>query len=500
MPNGPNRRLVVETVRPNSASTVQPISPPHHSRPIEGPLSNNQFPWLCPFLQFSSIIFNTCRLTASAIVPQRVNIRSAPKSNRPSHSNPSLGPSSGILIMSAPGIANPGETSLKLYEGEQQKVVAGHPVVYKYIAGHNDPSKPLVAFVPGMAHNGRISYGGHKGYRGEDFLAHWFHEHGYGFLGISYPLDAEPPLMPATSPAFTIPNWGVQAAATIKAVIAENHLPQSVVILAWSMAGKILGPVTVEARRLGIDVQLFVSLAATPALPGLLPAVSKEQLDQTDSGYVTMPFLKRAFLQQLDEQDKINHLTEGRRLIEPVTYEKEYFGATPIGITAFGFRFDNETKKFVPEESKWQLLEDGQAQNFGSLSAMAAIYPTSELDFRHGITDKATWSYLMIHRTMAMFSEDHRVHRLSQVKDSVSADKLAAERSSFQDLQKIVLGIPELMTANILGNHFFFCGESGARKTVETVIGFLSSSIVVQRNLEDMLDACGREATTSDSS
>lgn len=401
--------------------------------------------------------------------------------------------------MSALGITNPGETSFKLYEGEQQNVIAGHPVVYKYIAGDNDPSKPLVTFVPGMAHNGRISYGGHEGYRSEEFLAHWFHEHGYGFLGISYPFDAELPLMPATSPDFTIPEWGVQAAGTIKAVIEENHLPQSVVILAWSMGGKVLQPVTVEARRLGIDVQLFVSLAATPSLPGLLPAVSKGQLNQTGSGYLSLPGSKRSFLQQIDEQERINHFTEGRRFIEPAIYEKEYFGATPIGITTYGFRFDNETKEFVEERNKWQLLEDGQVQNYGSLPTMAAIYPTSGLDFRHSITDKATWSYLMIQRTMAIFSEDDRVKQLSQVKDDLSADKLAVRRSSFQDLQGIVLGIPELMTADIPGNHFFFCGESGAKRTVEIVIGFLSSSIVVQRNLGDLLNACSKESTAPDS-
>lgn len=401
--------------------------------------------------------------------------------------------------MSTLGITNSGETSFKLYEGEQQNVIVGHPVVYKYIAGDNDPSKPLVAFVPGMAHNGRISYGGHEGYRSEEFLAHWFHEHGYGFLGISYPLDAELPLMSATSPAFTIPDWGVQTAGTIKAVIEENHLPQSVVILAWSMAGKVLQPVTVEARRLGIDVQLFISLAATPSLPGLLPTVSKERLNPTGSGYLSLPFLKQLFLQQIDEQEKINHFTEGRRFIEPAIYEKEYFGATPIGITRFGLLFDNETKEFVEEKDKWQLLEDGQAHNYGSLPTMAAIYPTSGLDFRHSITDKATWSYLMIQRAMAMFSEDDRVKQLSQVKDDLSADELAARRSSFQHLQRIVLGIPELMTADIIGNHFFFCGESGAKRTVEIVIGFLSSSIVIQQNLEDLLNACSRESTTPDS-
>ncbi|KAJ5427218.1 hypothetical protein N7465_002288 [Penicillium sp. CMV-2018d] len=38
-----------------------------------------------------------------------------------------------------------GETGFNLYEGEQQNVIAGHPVGYKYIPGDNDSSKPLVA-------------------------------------------------------------------------------------------------------------------------------------------------------------------------------------------------------------------------------------------------------------------------------------------------------------------------------------------------------------------
>lgn len=378
-----------------------------------------------------------------------------------------------------------------LYEGEQSAIFNDHPVVYKYIPG-DDPSKPLVAFVPGMAHNARISYGGHEGYHSEDFLSHWFNQRGYGFLGISYPLDAEPPIMPTDSPDFTIPDWGQQAAATINLVITENNLPRSVVVLAWSMGGKILRPVTVEANRLGIEVKLFVSLAATPALPGLL-TVSKTHFDKTAAGYVTKPLLEQVFFRQMEEQDKINQAiddqdaitqeTPARHIIDPAIYKRDYLGATPIGITASGFRYDDETKDFVKENNEWQFMHDGQAHDYGNLPAMAAIYPTSGLDFRHAITDKATWSFLIIQRVMAKMNQDGTARAYQHGRDT-SAAGLSLARFRFQEMQRVVMNIPEMMTAEILGNHFFFIGESGARQTTETTVGFLDNLVTIEQDID----------------
>jgi hypothetical protein len=384
------------------------------------------------------------------------------------------------------------EHNFTLYEGEKLKCLRDHHAVYKYIPGH-DPAKPLVAFVPGMAHNARIAYGGHAGHRSEDFLAHWFNHHGYGFLGISYPLETDPPMMPVSSSNFTIPEWGQQAADAIDAVITEHNLSRSVVVLVWSMGGKILQPVTVAAKRLGIAIELFISLAATPALPGLLTAVSKTQLDKTTAGYATKPFLEKAFLRQMDEQDKINHEIDEkdmvtqknaapRHIIDPTIFKRDYIGATPIGITASGFRYDAATKEFVKEDNEWQFMDDGQAHDYANLPAMAAIYPTSALDFRHAITDKATWSFLMIQRAMAKMTQDGTATAYQQIGDDGAA-ALSQARFRFQEMQRVVMNIPELMTAEILGNHFFFVGESGARQTVETVVGFLENLVTVQQDI-----------------
>jgi pimeloyl-ACP methyl ester carboxylesterase len=379
-----------------------------------------------------------------------------------------------------------------LYEGEQSKILNNHPVVYKYLPG-NDPSKPLVAFVPGMAHNARISYGGHEGYRSEDFLSHWFNKRGYGFLGISYPLDTDPPMMPTTSPDFTIPEWGHQAAAAINLVITENNLPRSVIVLAWSMGGKILHPVTVEAKRLEIEVKLFVSLAATPALPGLLTAVSKTHLDKTAAGYATKPFLEQAFLRQIDEQDKLNHAIQAQDtviqgtgphlIIDHFAYKSDYLGATPIGITASGFRYDAEAKDFVKEDNEWQFMEDGQAHDYGNLPAMGAIYPTSALDFRHALTDKSTWSFLMIQRLTAKLTQDGTA-RSYHYAENGSEEALWSSRFRFEGLQRVVLTMPQVMTTDIMGNHFFFLGRHGAKQTVETVVGFLHNLVTIEQDIE----------------
>ncbi|KAJ5776663.1 uncharacterized protein N7511_001674 [Penicillium nucicola] len=378
-------------------------------------------------------------------------------------------------------------SKFNLYDGEQSNTIAGHPVVYRYIPGR-EFSQPLVVFVPGMAHNGRISYG-HPGSHSKDFLSHWFNHYGYNFLAVSYPLDAELPLMPNQSPHFTIPEWGTQTAIVISRVVKENSLDGDILIMGWSMAGKILEPVTEELQKLGLDVHLFVSLAATPALPGLVPPVARHQIDQTTSGYSKRAYVTATFRRHLDEQEKINGLDGSRFLIDPVIYEREYLGATPVALTACGYEFDMETRTIVKERNPWKLLEDGQAHKFSCLPSMAAVFPTSGLDLRHGITDKTTWSYLIVQRAMAELSRSRRVRQYLQGKEESSQATLAMNRSHFQDLQQVVSGIPELLTADIMGNHFFFVGEFGARKTAETVIEFQRRLQVVKQSLESKLDS-----------
>ncbi|KAJ5354655.1 hypothetical protein N7541_005699 [Penicillium brevicompactum] len=364
---------------------------------------------------------------------------------------------------------------MPLFEGEQLETRGDHPVIHKYLPAKRN-TKPLVVFIPGMAHYARISYGGHEGHRKEDFLAHWFNCRGYDFLGISYPLESEQPLMSAVSPNFTIHEWGKQTAAVIDSVITTHNLSKKIIVLAWSMGGKLLQPVTVQAKKFGIKVELFVSLAATPALPGILPAVSKAHFDKTAAGYTTKKSLEGKFLRQLEEQRHLQENVENgspRHIIDPAIYKKDYIGATPIGLTTSGFRYDVDTGNFVQEVDEWQIMEDGKAHDFSNLPPMAAIYPTSPLDLRHAFTDKATWSFLMIQRTMNRLAQDERIDDYCQQGEDAPVPTHASGRTRFKQTQKFVTEIPELMTAAIDGNHFFFVGEKGARETVEKVVKFL---------------------------
>ncbi len=97
------------------------------------------------------------------------------------------------------------------YTGEVIEQAAGYPAIYKYIAG--DKTKPLLVFVPGAHHTARVFYGGHQGYKAEDFLAFWVNEKGYNFLALSYPIALSDPAIETNHPDFTIRDWGKQVAA-----------------------------------------------------------------------------------------------------------------------------------------------------------------------------------------------------------------------------------------------------------------------------------------------
>ncbi|CAG8018605.1 unnamed protein product [Penicillium olsonii] len=386
-----------------------------------------------------------------------------------------------------------------LYEGERL-ALNPHPVVYRFFPAERVFGS-LVVFIPGMAHNARISYGGHPGSHAQDFLAYWFNDEGHSFLGLSYPLDSDS-LMPATSPDFTIPKWGLQAAAVIHDVIVGHRLPSRVIILAWSMAGKILHPVAAYCRELNIEVELFVSLAATPALPGLLPVPPRKDIVKTAAGYATKPSLEKKFLQQIEEQtnsrsgserylhrnDIPRHILIGDQpIIDPVTYKRDYLGATPIGLTASGLRYDTEKNDFV-EEEPGKLMEHGQVHDFKNLPPMAAIFASSALDFRHALTDKPIWGHLMIQRATCRLIDEG-------ISDLCSEPGVA-DPIDFQQLQEAILKIPELMTMEIPGNHFFFVGADGARKTVDMVIILLGVMARHEREIKRILSTLRRKKSS----
>ena len=378
----------------------------------------------------------------------------------------------------------PFKATTRLYDGEKEEMIAGHRALTKFVPADGDASKPLVAFIPGLAYNARISYGGHKGGRSEDFLAHWFRKHGFPFLGISYPLDTDPEVMPPTGSELLLREWGRQAAVAIRRVVDEHGLSPKVVILAWSMGGKTLGPVTTEATALQLTISLFVSLAATPALWGLRKHPPRSHITLSPAGYWDCSFLHDRFLSQLLEQNQINN---GRTIIDEALYKHEYFGSTPVGSGGWGFRYDKEERKLV--EDKWALLEEGRVDDYGQLPAMAAIYPTSPLDWQHSILDKINWGYLMVQKFVADVQKAKETHTAPI--DGTGEKHpiyIKQERNLLERLRAFIYEIPNRMVTGVEGNHFFFVGAKGAKQTAETVMLFIQEAENIQLEFGSILE------------
>ncbi|KAJ5684744.1 uncharacterized protein N7477_001089 [Penicillium maclennaniae] len=155
-----------------------------------------------------------------------------------------------------------------LYSGEIIDTIAEYPTIYNYQPSTQPSAKPLIVCIPGGVHLARIYYGGHTNSSPQNFLSHHLNNHGFNVLSLSYPLESTPSLMDPTAPNFSISDWGRQAAMTAKKVISEHALPPSVVLIGWSMGGRIIVPFTICAKELGLAVEQFISFAGTPGIFG----------------------------------------------------------------------------------------------------------------------------------------------------------------------------------------------------------------------------------------
>ncbi|KAL4793894.1 hypothetical protein BDV19DRAFT_379780 [Aspergillus venezuelensis] len=346
-----------------------------------------------------------------------------------------------------------------LYPGEVLDTVAGFPTIYHFQAAcdHDGPSKPLIVCVPGALHLARVFYGGHQGSKPQNFLSHWMAKNGYPVLSVSFPLESSPSLMSPTAKNFRIKDWGQQAAITAKRIIKEKTLStQSVVLISWSMGGRMVVPFNIAAKELGLDVQQYISFAATPGFSSIRPPSAA--LASTDSGYFMVSSRVESFYDHLIEMQNLNG---GREIIPRDIYLREYVGATPINLIGLGLKYDGKGG-FLPDEIPHE--QDSQVLNIANLPFISSLYPTSVLDASHCLGDRATWGFLLTYKLEAMIG-----------KKGVSK---AQENGNWQALADLIHSAPARMCLPVAGNHFFFVGEKCAREVsgmVEKLIGEASS-------------------------
>lgn len=357
------------------------------------------------------------------------------------------------------------ESTPKLYAGEQLNEAAGFPTLYNYFPA--DPQKPLVVFIPGGGHNARVAYGGHEGYQEKDFLVHWLNSHGHGLLAISYPIESEPEIIPATAPHFRIRDWGKQAAEVTHRIIEQHGLSKQVVLVGWSMGGRIVIPYSAHAHSLGIEVALFVSFAATPGIHGSRsppPGVTN-----TAAGYATAPNLYKLFARQVQDQNE--QWNNGKIIVPEDVYLREYCGYTPVSLTGWNYRHDTENRQFVADY--WTSTEDAIVDQAEHWPMIATLGGTSPLDARHVITDQATWSFVLTRKLM----HEIETHDMTKI----------VERGNWNKLVEMVHSLPSEISYLIPGNHFFFMGEPGARKTAEVIVEHLEKANKFKQEFEALL-------------
>lgn len=354
-------------------------------------------------------------------------------------------------------------SSCHLYAGERLEEVSGFPTLYKFSPA--DPERPLVVFVPGGAHNSRIAYGGHPDSRQEDFLAYWLNKLGYGLLSISYPLESEPrEIMPPVAPGFRISDWGRQAAEVTRLVVDRRKLSHNVVLVAWSMGGRVVIPYTRAAKALGLTVELFVALSATPGFDGARPP--PPGVRQTAAGYGTFDKMSRLFLEQMHVQNCLH----GRTIIPDDIYLRDYYGHTPVSLAGWGLRY-SPGQDF--ERDQYTSTHDASVDSFDHWPPIAALHGDDLLDARHVLADKATWAFFQTHRLVS-YIEARGLHSVR-------------DRGLWNALTELVNSFCGQMSSQIHGSHYFFVGEQGARETAEALVRHLEQTRTFMSTLDSLI-------------
>ena len=326
-----------------------------------------------------------------------------------------------------------------LYAGESIEQAAGYPAIYRFIAG--DKSKPLLVFVPGAHHSARVFYGGHSGYKAEDFIAHWVNQKGYNFLALSYPIALSDPAIETNHPDYMIRDWGQQVALLTGKTLQQHDLPNRVIVVTWSMGGKIAQSVYEAMQAQNIHLDFLVALTATPPIPGMI-ALSREY-PMLESGYADRRKNYNGWFKQVVEQGE----SEGHEIIPESLYRAQYVGDIAINLQGYGQQFRNGQYVMDP----LAVQQDAQAFNFANFPLVAVIAPNGRGDRRHAIVDQASWA---IYNANTIYKRYITANKI---------DVFALSDMQWQGVLELSRNIDDRLFASVDGNHFFFIGQSGAQ-------------------------------------
>jgi organic hydroperoxide reductase OsmC/OhrA len=164
-----------------------------------------------------------------------------------------------------------------------------------------------------------------------------------------------------------------------------------IIVIGWSMGGKIVQPVSEAAGDVGLDLDFYLSFAATPPVTG---AISMDvEIAMAASGYADRSDLYAGWLEQLADNNADNG---GRTIIDERTYLADYVGDMSINLQGYGLRYRGGA--FIRDH--WADVEDFKSYDFARLPTIAMIMPNEVADGRHALTDQANWGLFLTNKIM----------------------------------------------------------------------------------------------------
>ncbi|UCI31773.1 hypothetical protein [Mesorhizobium sp. B4-1-4] len=356
-----------------------------------------------------------------------------------------------------------------LLRGERILEAAGYPALTYFRRG--SPDKPLVVFLPGGGHLARIAYG-HPDLCRDDFLDHWLALEGFSLLAISYPSDH--PVYDRLYPAMNLTEWGRVAAGVTRNVIDDNGLGRDVVVLGWSMAGYAAPPFNMAANYIGLNIEAFVSLAATPPL--FLNSDTDPKIWLNQAGLREMRYPKPGCEGEstdwwdvaIEEQARLN----GRPVFDPERYFEMFRCNHPLNLNGSRLRWRDGS--VIADIAA--AIDDTGSFDYGNYPLTACLVPQSTSDLRHAASDAASWGFLNSQKIFRTWLQPLAARSPEQMADAWS------------ELSSVLIKQVHELTATIPGGHLFFTGALGAQSTASAIPPLL----IKIRKLRARLDAIGQ--------
>lgn len=368
------------------------------------------------------------------------------------------------LFNTSAGAADGAPARETLFPNECRVTGAGFPALAMFKRGES--SKPLVLGIPGGGHLARIYYG-HPQARREDFLLTHLARAGFSTLALSYPTSH--PAVNRPIPGMTIAQWAQSSAAIAAAYIDKEKLPARVVVLGWSLGGRVARDIALAFRELGIELELFVGLSAAPPMPGfgsLQPAalvLTPEGL-RDDSSARSSIFKSREA--QLAVVDRIN----GRVVLDRETYARLYVADSPINFRGEAERYSDHG---LVSDIATAIADQGTF-DFASYPVCGVIASGGVSDARFALTSASAWGML---NAQALY---FRVIRQVLDERELPPHKWMALRALMADLVT-------RLSRHVDGSHFFFVGAIGAAATARHIQDLLAEVAAIRRELATLL-------------